>query len=202
MKRSETQSEILKALANFHKNIIQPKKDANNPFFKSKYVPLENVTDVIDKVAPEYGLAYAQEALTNADKGMVGVTTLLTHESGEWIEFEPLFLKADKQTAQGYGSAITYARRYSLSSAFGIASETDDDGNETTQQTQKHQQEDLKNRIQSGYNFLQKIGIDKETAEKEILKRTNKRKIETLTDQEHIDLLLEVSKEEREKIED
>lgn len=158
MKRSETQSEILKALANFHKNIIQPKKDANNPFFKSKYVPLENVTDVIDKVAPEYGLAYAQEALTNADKGMVGVTTLLTHESGEWIEFEPLFLKADKQTAQGYGSAITYARRYALSSAFGIASEIDDDGNETTTQTANAQKSfndergQFMNRIQSVAN--------------------------------------------------
>lgn len=158
MKRSETQSEILKSLANFHKNIIQPKKDANNPFFKSKYVPLENVTDVIDKVAPEYGLSYAQEALTNADKGMVGVTTLLTHESGEWIEFEPLFLKADKQTAQGYGSAITYARRYALSSAFGIASETDDDGNETTTQTANAQKSfndergQFMNRIQSVAN--------------------------------------------------
>ena len=158
MKRSETQSEILKALANFHKNIIQPKKDANNPFFKSKYVPLENVTDVIDKVAPEYGLAYVQEALTDADKGMVGVTTLLTHESGEWIEFEPLFLKADKQTAQGYGSAITYARRYALSSAFGIASETDDDGNETTTQTANAQKSfndergQFMNRIQSVAN--------------------------------------------------
>lgn len=158
MKRSETQSEILKALANFHKNIIQPKKDANNPFFKSKYVPLENVTEVIDKVAPEYGLAYAQEALTDADKGMVGVTTLLTHESGEWIEFEPLFLKADKQTAQGYGSAITYARRYALSSAFGIASETDDDGNETTTQTANAQKSfndergQFMNRIQSVAN--------------------------------------------------
>ncbi|MGH2080227.1 ERF family protein [Aerococcus urinaeequi] len=158
MKRSETQSEILKALAQFHKNIIQPKKDANNPFFKSKYVPLENVTEVIDKVAPEYGLAYAQEALTDADKGMVGVTTLLTHESGEWIEFEPLFLKADKQTAQGYGSAITYARRYALSSAFGIASETDDDGNETTTQTANAQKSfndergQFMNRIQSVAN--------------------------------------------------
>lgn len=158
MKRSETQSEILKALANFHKNIIQPKKDANNPFFKSKYVPLENVTDVIDKVAPEYGLAYVQEALTDADKGMVGVATLLTHESGEWIEFEPLFLKADKQTAQGYGSAITYARRYALSSAFGIASETDDDGNETTTQTANAQKSfndergQFMNRIQSVAN--------------------------------------------------
>lgn len=135
MKRSETQSEIFKALVKFHKNIIQPKKDANNPFFDSKYVPLENLTEVIDKVAPEFGLTYIQEDLTDTDKGMVGVTTLLIHESGEWIELEPLFLKADKQTAQGYGSAITYARRYALSSAFGIASETDDDGNETTTQT-------------------------------------------------------------------
>ena len=139
MKRSETQSEIFKALVKFHKNIIQPKKDANNPFFDSKYVPLENVTEVIDKVAPEYGLTYLQDDLTDADRGMVGVTTLLIHESGEWIELGPLFLKADKQTAQGYGSAITYARRYALSSAFGIASETDDDGNETTTQTNNAQ---------------------------------------------------------------
>lgn len=180
MKRSETQSEILKALANFHKNIIQPKKDANNPFFKSKYVPLENVTDVIDKVAPEYGLAYAQEALTNADKGMVGVTTLLTHQSGEWIEFEPLFLKADKQTAQGYGSAITYARRYALSSAFGIASETDDDGNETTTQTANAQKNfndergQFMNRIQSVANA--KVGNPDKTYSY-ILKQLNSNEI-------------------------
>lgn len=176
MKRSETQSEILKALAKFHKNIIQPKKDANNPFFKSKYVPLENVTEVIDKVAPEYGLAYAQEALTDADKGMVGVTTLLTHESGEWIEFEPLFLKADKQTAQGYGSAITYARRYALSSAFGIASETDDDGNETTAQTTNAQKSfndergKFMNRIQSVANAK---GGNPDKTYSYILKRLN-----------------------------
>lgn len=182
MKRSETQSEILKALAQFHKNIIQPKKDANNPFFKSKYVPLENVTEVIDKVAPEYGLAYAQEALTNADKGMVGVTTLLTHESGEWIEFEPLFLKADKQTAQGYGSAITYARRYALSSAFGIASETDDDGNETTTQTANAQKSfndergQFMNRIQSVANAK---GGNPDKTYSYILKQLNSNEITT-----------------------
>ena len=182
MKRSETQSEILKALAQFHKNIIQPKKYANNPFFKSKYVPLENVTEVIDKVAPEYGLAYAQEALTNADKGMVGVTTLLTHESGEWIEFEPLFLKTDKQTAQGYGSAITYARRYALSSAFGIASETDDDGNETTTQTANAQKSfndergQFMNRIQSVANAK---GGNPDKTYSYILKQLNSNEITT-----------------------
>lgn len=180
MKRSETQSEIFKALAKFHKNIIQPKKDANNPFFDSKYVPLENVTEAIDKVAPEYGLAYTQEDLTDADKGMVGVATLITHESGEWIEFEPLFLKADKQTAQGYGSAITYARRYSLSSAFGIASETDDDGNETTTQTVNAQKSfndergKFMNRVQSVANAK---GGNPDKTYNYILKRLNSNEI-------------------------
>ena len=64
--------------------------------------------------------------------GTAGVITVITHSSGEYIEFDPLFLKADKATAQGMGSAITYARRYSLSSAFGIASDVDDDGNEAS----------------------------------------------------------------------
>lgn len=54
---------------------------------------------------------------------------MLMHESGEWMEFDPLFLPMDKMTAQGAGSVITYARRYALSCVFGIASESDDDGN-------------------------------------------------------------------------
>lgn len=199
MKRSETQSEILKALAQFHKNIIQPKKDANNPFFKSKYVPLENVTEVIDKVAPEYGLAYAQEALTNADKGMVGVATLLTHESGEWIEFEPLFLKADKQTAQGYGSAITYARRYALSSAFGIASETDDDGNETTTQTVNAQNSfndergKFMNRVQSVANAK---GGNPDKTYSYILKKMNTKEINSQNIQQANEILNDIEQME------
>ena len=52
------------------------------------------------------------------------------HTSGEWIETDPLGLKAEKQTAQGTGSAVTYGRRYSLSAALGISSEDDDDGNQ------------------------------------------------------------------------
>lgn len=56
------------------------------------------------------------------------VTTTLIHESGEWMEFPSLVLKADKATAQGAGSAITYARRCALSAVLGILSR-DDDGN-------------------------------------------------------------------------
>ena len=56
MNKSESITELNKALANFHKELNQPMKDANNPFFKSKYVPLENVVEEIDDVAPRFGL--------------------------------------------------------------------------------------------------------------------------------------------------
>ncbi|XJS09877.1 ERF family protein [Aerococcaceae bacterium WGS1372] len=140
MKLSESTKNIFKALADFKKQFRQPLKDANNPFFKSKYVPLENVVHSIDQVAPSVGLSYFQSTVSN-DQGQAGVITVITHESGEYIEFDPLFLKADKLTAQGMGSAITYARRYSLSSAFGIASDIDDDGNHASGNNTTHKPE-------------------------------------------------------------
>ena len=54
---------------------------------------------------------------------------MLMHESGEWIEFDAVHMKADKETAQGAGALITYLKRYSLSAVFGITSDQDDDGN-------------------------------------------------------------------------
>ncbi len=137
MKLSESTKNIFKALAEFKKEFKQPLKDADNPFFKSKYVPLENVVQSIDLVVPKHGLSYFQSTISN-DRNEAGVITVIVHESGEYIEFDPLFLKADKPTAQGMGSAITYARRYSLSSAFGIASDIDDDGNQASGNVTSH----------------------------------------------------------------
>lgn len=131
MKLSEETKNIFKALSDFKKDFKQPLKDADNPFFRSKYVPLENVVQSIDNEAPKHGLGYFQSTVTG-ENGTAGVITVITHSTGEYIEFDPLYLKADKATAQGMGSAITYARRYSLSSAFGIASDVDDDGNEAS----------------------------------------------------------------------
>lgn len=136
MKYSETTKNIFKALSEFKKDFKQPLKDADNPYFKSKYVPLENVVQSIDNIAPSKGLSYIQSTIS--DDNRAGVKTIIIHESGEFIEFDPLYLKADKPTAQGMGSAITYARRYSLSSAFGVASDVDDDGNEASGNTTKN----------------------------------------------------------------
>lgn len=131
MKTSEETKNIFKALSDFKKDFKQPLKDANNPFFKSKYVPLESIVQAIDNEAPEHGLGYFQEATTN-EHGEVGVKTTVIHSSGEYIESLPLYMKPDKNTPQGVGSAITYAKRYGLSAMFGVASDVDDDGNEAS----------------------------------------------------------------------
>ena len=128
MKKSESISELSKALAKFQSNVKQPLKDKDNPFFRSKYVPLENVVEAITQEAPKHGLSFVQWAL-NDDTGRVGVATMLMHESGEWIEFDSVHMKADKETAQGAGALISYLKRYSLSAVFGITSDQDDDGN-------------------------------------------------------------------------
>lgn len=136
MNKSESIAELSKALANFHKEVKQPFKDKSNPFFKSKYVPLENVAEAIDTISPKFGLTYTQSTITD-DNGNVGVATILVHESGEFIEHPPAMTKPEKNTPQGIGSALTYMRRYSLSAAFGITSDQDDDGNQASGHTTK-----------------------------------------------------------------
>lgn len=127
MERSESIAEISKALNTFRIAVKQPVKSASNPFFKSKYVALEGIVDAIDSALKDTGLSYVQEATSEGNQ--VSITTLLLHESGEWIELTPLTLPVTKNDAQAFGSAETYARRYSLSAAFGITSDLDDDGN-------------------------------------------------------------------------
>ena len=132
MKKSETIIELSKAFAKMQMELEQPLKNANNPFFKSKYVPLENVVDSITKASSKHGLSFTQFPSSD-ENGNVTVGTMVMHESGEWIEYEPICLKPVKNDPQAVGSAITYAKRYALSAIFGITSDNDDDGNEATQ---------------------------------------------------------------------
>jgi hypothetical protein len=128
MKMSESIANISKALASFQKEVKQPVKDGTNPHFKSKYITLDGTVKAIHDTAPKFGLSYTQMPITTENG--VGVVTLIMHESGEFIQFEPFTLPMEKKTAQGAGSGITYAKRYALSAAFGIVSDLDDDGNE------------------------------------------------------------------------
>lgn len=153
MNLSEVNSDLFKALASFRKKITQPNKDGTNPTFRrgAGYVTLDNMINAIDKVVPELGLSYVQN-LKSEGEYMVGVQTIIMHSSGGYIEFDFIYIDArpiikggnkGQATSQSIGSAITYGRRYSLGAAFGIASDFDDDGNESTgnhKQQQNHQQ--------------------------------------------------------------
>ena len=132
MKKSETLTEFSKAFAKTQQEMKQPLKDANNAFFKSKYVPLENVVEAITESASKNGLSFTQFPSSD-EAGNVTVGTLVMHSSGEWIEYDPIRMKPVKNDPQSIGSAITYAKRYALSAIFGITSDQDDDGNEATQ---------------------------------------------------------------------
>lgn len=138
MKHSETMSEISKALAKFQGEVKDPTKDTSNPFFKSKYVPLDGLLNAVRPVLAKNGLSFMQ--FLGGDGQTITVTTLLLHESGEWIESEPFPLKPVKADPQSYGSACTYGKRYSLSAALGIGWEEDDDGNKASQKPSQNAQ--------------------------------------------------------------
>ena len=128
MNRSESIKELATALNKAQSEMSGAKKKEINPFFGKKYADMNSVVDAVRIPFCDNGLSYSQFPLFN-DK-CVGVETILMHESGEWIS-SILMLPMVKQDPQAAGSAITYARRYSLQSIAGIPSE-DDDGNQAT----------------------------------------------------------------------
>jgi len=127
MNKSESIAGLAEALAKAQGAMKGAVKDSANPFFKSKYADLASVVEAIRSAFSANGLSYIQ-TLEPSDKDEVRVETTLLHASGEWISCGVLALPVSKHDAQGYGSALTYARRYSLSAAVGVAPE-DDDGN-------------------------------------------------------------------------
>jgi hypothetical protein len=101
-------------------------KTATNPHFKSRYADLAACVEAVIGGLNDNGIALIQR--NSLDDNGVTVETVFVHESGEMLECGKLHVPAAKHDPQGYGSALTYARRYSLMAACGIAPE-DDDGN-------------------------------------------------------------------------
>ena len=118
-------NELAKALVKAQAAMNHAAKDSKNPHFKSAYSSLASVIDAVRPALSSNGLAFVQRM--HDSQGGVAVETVLIHESGEQYGCGVLFIPASKQDAQGFGSALSYAKRYSLQSALGIAS-ADDDG--------------------------------------------------------------------------
>lgn len=115
-----------KAFAQAQVELPLVKKTENNPFFKSKYAGLPSILEVVLPVLHKNGLYLTQSPISEGER--IGIKTTIVHaESGDSIE-SSFTMQLSKNDPQGAGSAITYARRYSLVSMLGINVDEDEDG--------------------------------------------------------------------------
>ena len=124
---------LAEALAKAQGEINNPKKGSANPYFKSRYADLADGINAIREALSKHGIAYIQT--TRIDSGLLVLTSYLVHErSGESIEAEWPVGDFKTMTPQEMGSALTYARRYTLFPMVGIAGD-DDDSNAASRRT-------------------------------------------------------------------
>ena len=128
MQKSDSIIKLAPALHKAQSSIKGALKDSTNPHFKSKYADLSSVIEAVKQPLLDAGITFHQ-GVSGIENG-VAVETMLLHTSGEWIS-STLEIPASKHDAQGYGSAITYGRRYGLQAMCGVPAE-DDDGNAAT----------------------------------------------------------------------
>lgn len=136
MTQSDDIKELAAALSKAQGVLSGAAKDTNNPFFKTKYADLASVWDAARKPLADNGLSVCQT--TKMEGGEVCLITTLMHSSGQWVAGE-MTLAPAKRDPQGYGSAITYMRRYALAAIVGVAPD-DDDGNDASRQGQQNNQ--------------------------------------------------------------
>ena len=119
MNKSESITDLATALCEAQAEMGGAIKSSLNPHFKSSFADLASVISVIKPAFFKHGLSFVQLPITSEGGKGIGVSTMLMHCSGQWIEGEYL-LPLEKVTPQGAGAAITYARRYGLVSLCGI----------------------------------------------------------------------------------
>ena len=160
MNKSDSIKELCAALSKAQPLIQGAKKDKNNPAFKSRYADLSSVTEAIDSAIPAQGLSYVQ--VSHDRESAAAIETVILHSSGEWMSAGIVAVPVTKHDAHGFGSALTYARRYSLSAAFGVVPE-DDDGNAAAKAAPSHQAMrpgDGNGKITPASGFLEKQSVD------------------------------------------
>lgn len=125
----ETSTETAKldaALAKAQGEIEAASKDKTNPAFKSRYADLTAVWAACRPALAKHGISLTQWPV-HAEDGRLHIVTRIAH-AGEWIKAH-FSIPVTKQDPQGYGSATTYAKRFTLAAALGVVADEDDDGN-------------------------------------------------------------------------
>lgn len=133
MRWSNETKDLAQALAKAQAQLELVQKDAKNPYYKSKYATLGAVMEAC-KVLAKNEISITQSVCMNPESPHLLITRLM-HSSGQWVEGDyPIF--ALKSDSQGYGSAVTYARRYGIQTLVGIATD-DDDGDASGKEEEK-----------------------------------------------------------------
>jgi hypothetical protein len=135
-----SKARLFGALAKAQAQMSRAHKDSVNPAFRSKYVSLPAVLDAVLPAFNANGLAVLQHPLVHDDVSAVTLTTIITHESGEYMSSTCTMPVGGKRDAHAVGSAISYMRRYALASIAGVIQD-DDDGNGASGQQQQQQQQ-------------------------------------------------------------
>jgi len=129
-------AELAKAMIKVQQALTPACKDAENPFVKNRYASLNSVIEACRDALTAQSIWVAQYPVA-ADAGHLGLVTKLVHgESGQW-QSSRMVMPLPKNDPQGYGSALTYARRYGLATLVGMVTETDDDAEAATPQRGK-----------------------------------------------------------------
>lgn len=136
--QSESIVKLCAAVVSAQAEMRNPPKDSVNPHFKSRFADLATVLDTVKPVLAKHRLAVLQLPCEIEGVGP-GLSTMLVHESGEWIR-TTVGLRPAKQDPQGVGAALTYARRYGLQAVLGITADDDDDGHQASRPPQQRQQ--------------------------------------------------------------
>ena len=166
-------ADIYSALAAAQAELTNPKKDTKG--YSYKYAALDQIIDILREVLPKHGLSFTQNLQSGDEVNMVCVETIVFHKSGQRLQ--PSFFcvpveQGKMSLIQAFGSHVTYARRYALSSVFGLASEEDIDGADTSPKPAKKSKQIKTNKPR----LTAKVEADKEPAKdkKELLadKRT------------------------------
>lgn len=131
MTTSTEVKDLFAAIALAQGEFAAAQKDKQNPFFKSSYADISSVLTAIRPSLAKHGVAVMQPLSSSGENHFI--STMITHSSGQFITLDPvLMVIKDKTDPQKFKSAVTYYRRTCLLSALGIE-ETDDDGNEASQ---------------------------------------------------------------------
>lgn len=174
MNKSESIGKLAGALALAQAEMPDVKKNAQNPFLKNKYADLGAVIETSRPVLAKHGLSISQFPTSEADK--IGVTSILMHTSGEYIEDTIYISTSDSKglsVAQTAGVVISYLRRYSWASILGMYADEDTDGSTPKQ---------AKVEIQPSKSMTYEDAIEFQTAKKTPFKTLTKEQLQEVAD--------------------